>query len=47
MAACLDLQGQYGEAMELFEQCRQIEETAVGKEHPDYATTLNNIAGCL
>ena len=33
--------------MELHEQCRQIEETAVGKQHPDYATTLGNMAGCL
>ena len=39
--------GKYSEAMELYEQCREIQETALGKQHPSYATTLSNMAECI
>ena len=33
------------EAIELYKQALLIDEKTIGKEHPDYATHLNNLAG--
>ena len=37
-------QGYYQEALEWYEKALAIQETVLGKEHPDTATTYNNIA---
>ena len=38
--------GQYAEAEPLYKQAMEIRRTALGEGHPDYATSLNNLAGC-
>ena len=35
---------QYAEAEPLYKQSMEIDRTALGKRHPDYATSLNNLA---
>ena len=35
--------GRYEEALREYEECRKIQEASLGKSHPQYATTLNNI----
>ena len=37
--------GQYAEAEPLYLQAMEIRRTALGERHPDYATSLNNLAG--
>ena len=41
------LQGEWIEAMALFERCQAIEEKALGPEHPELAKTLFNRARLL
>ena len=36
--------GDYARAEPLYLQCQEIRKKALGEEHPDYATTLNNLA---
>lgn len=33
--------------MEIFNECKAIRERVLGKEHPDFAGMLGNMAGCL
>ncbi|CAM9588227.1 unnamed protein product, partial [Laminaria digitata] len=40
-------QGNYAVAGPLFERSLTIREKALGPEHPDVATSLNNLAGLL
>ena len=40
----IDAQGRYEEAEPLYERALAISETALGPEHPDVATSLNNLA---
>ena len=37
-------QGKYAEAEPLFKRALAIREKALGKDHPDVATSLNNLA---
>ena len=37
--------GDYAKAEPQYLQCREILWKTLGEEHPDYATTLNNLAG--
>lgn len=37
--------GQYPQALPLFEQALAIQEQTLGKQHPDYALRVNNLAG--
>lgn len=46
MASCLHAMGKYDKAMVLFEQCRRVEETSLGKLHSSFAITLGNMAAC-
>jgi tetratricopeptide (TPR) repeat protein len=41
----LNSQGQYRLAEPLFKQSMEIRRTAQGEDHPDFATSLNNLAG--
>jgi len=43
----LEQQGSYAEARPLYEQSLAIWEKALGPEHPNVATSLNNLAGLL
>ena len=43
-ASCLCSQGNYGEAMKLYKQCREVFEASLGERHVGYATVLCNIA---
>ena len=43
-ASYLHDRGQYGEAEPLYKQAREIRRTALGERHPDYATSLHNLA---
>ena len=36
--------GRYEEAEPLYRQAMEIRRTALGEEHPDFATSLNNLA---
>ena len=38
-------QAEYAEAEPLYKQAMEIDRTALGEQHPDYATSLNNLAG--
>jgi tetratricopeptide (TPR) repeat protein len=38
------LQGNYGDAEPLYQRALRIDETALGPDHPDVATSLNNLA---
>jgi tetratricopeptide (TPR) repeat protein len=38
-------QGQYEQALPLFQEALRIVEQVLGKLHPDYALSLNNLAG--
>jgi len=40
-------QGQYAKAESLFQQALALREKALGPEHPDVATSLENYALCL
>ena len=42
-----DALADYSEARPLFERALAIREKALGAEHPDTATSLNNLAGLL
>lgn len=42
---CVCSQGSYDEAAPLYQRALAIREKALGLEHPDVATSLNNIAG--
>ena len=44
-AAYLYYSGQYSEAEPLSRQALEIRRTALGEDHPDFATNLNNLAG--
>ena len=37
--------GRHAEAEPLYKQAMEIRRTALGERHPDYATSLNNLAG--
>ncbi len=41
----LNSQGQYRLAEPLYKQSTEIRRTALGEDHPDFATSLNNLAG--
>ena len=41
---CIDDQGKYGEAEELYKRALAIREKALGVNHPDVARTLTNLA---
>ena len=43
-ASYLYERGQYAEAEPLYQQAMEIHRTALGERHPDYATSLNNLA---
>ena len=43
----LRAQGGYEEAEELYHQALKIDEKSIGREHPNYALRLNNLAGVL
>ena len=43
-ASYLHDRGQYAEAEPLYKQAMEIRRTALGERHPDYATSLNNLA---
>ena len=36
--------GEYAKAEPLYRQALEIEKKVLGEEHPDYATSLNNLA---
>ena len=38
------LMGRYKDAEPLFQQSVEIRRTALGEDHPDFATSLNNLA---
>jgi tetratricopeptide (TPR) repeat protein len=40
-------QGKYDEAKPLYERSLKIYETVLGENHPEVATTLNNLANLL
>jgi tetratricopeptide (TPR) repeat protein len=40
-------QGRYAEAEPLYRRTLSIYEKALGPDHPDLGTTLNNLAGCI
>ena len=42
---CTDRKGRYSEAEPLFVRSLSIWETQLGADHPDVATSLNNLAG--
>jgi tetratricopeptide (TPR) repeat protein len=44
-ASYLHGRGQYAEAEPLLKRAMEIRRTALGETHPDYATSLNNLAG--
>ncbi len=44
---CCDATGRYAEAEPLYREALAVTEQALGKEHPDYAIRLNNLAGLL
>jgi Tetratricopeptide repeat len=44
MALLFANQGPYGKAEPLLERALAVSEKALGSEHPDVATTLNNLA---
>jgi tetratricopeptide (TPR) repeat protein len=44
-ASYLYERGQYAEAEPLYQRAMEIRRTALGETHPDYATSLNNLAG--
>ncbi len=37
--------GDHAAALPLYRQALEIRRTALGEDHPDYATSLNNLAG--
>jgi hypothetical protein len=37
--------GRHAEAEPLYQQAMEIRRTALGERHPDYAASLNNLAG--
>ena len=39
------VRGSYAEADPLYKQALDIKKSALGEDHPDYATSLNNLAG--
>lgn len=41
------IQGEYAEAVEMYERCQMIREKALRPDHPDLASTFNNRAGLL
>ena len=43
----LDIQGEYAAARPLLERALAIRERSLGPDHPDTATSLNNLALCL
>ena len=43
----LQAQGRYSEAEPLFRDALEIREKQLGPEHPDVASSLNNLAGLL
>jgi tetratricopeptide (TPR) repeat protein len=47
LARVLERQGRYSEAEELLVQVRAFNEKALGKTHPDYATSLHELARVL
>ena len=42
---CIDSQGRYAEAEPLYQRALAIREKALGPDHPDVGTSLNNLAG--
>ena len=47
LAGVLRDQGKYKEEEEMHQQALQLVETALGKEHPDTLTSMNNLATVL
>ena len=47
LAGLYDTQGKYAEAEPLYRRALAIAEKALGPEHPDLATDLQNYAVCL
>jgi hypothetical protein len=47
MAAALNKQGKYEEALGIYGQVLSIQERVLGAEHPDTLTTRNNMALAL
>ena len=47
LAVLLKDQGKYAEAEPLFRRAIEIDEKALGKDHPDVANDYNNLAGLL
>ena len=45
LAELYQAQGQYAQAEPLFKRSLAIQEKALGPDHPDVATSLNNLAG--
>lgn len=47
MLFSVTLQGKYAEAEPLYERATKVLQTALGPDHPNVATSLNNWAGLL
>jgi len=47
LALLYDIQGKYAEAAPLYQRALAIREKALGPDHPDVATALENYAGLL
>ncbi len=47
LAALYEVQGNYAEAEPLYQRSLAIQEKALGPEHPDVATSLENYAALL
>ena len=45
LAEAFKSMGSKNKAEPLYQQCQEIQLKKVGKEHPEYATTLGNLAG--
>ncbi len=44
VGSCSQIKGQYAEAEAMFRQTLQLQETVLGKEHPDTLGSMNNLA---
>ena len=47
LAQCLQDMGRYGNAEELFVECKRLRRILLGRRHPMYANSLNNLAVLL
>eukprot|EP00959_Pyramimonas_sp_CCMP1952_P242764 5074511-Pyramimonas_sp.AAC.4 len=45
LALLLKKRERYQEAVDLFENCLELRQEALGEKHPDVAMVMNNLAG--